>query len=382
MDINTIRKLAGILTEAVAKPRLQIGRYAEISKGSYIVDGYVTDGNQDTEVTVRYEYTPAEAETTNSDSPNPASPASIDIISIVSKDSAASIAVNSVDYEPRDFISAAESDDDINESVRRVVREARRMAGMLVESDDDDDGMTAAERELAATADRDLRKKGVKVKSFDPDKNVGADNSKSDDGEDKPAAGKPVVKKETLHSPWKKSGSDKSGDEDKAVKPAAKPAEKAEKAEPTSNEKAEEKAEEKAAEAKRRGKAPDENSKRGKARAWLSAHPSARRREFLAYAVGTLEMGKHSASTWFASTTKRTAPAATEEVKEYWLLQHPQSGTYLLGENAFTNTYMWVDVMANDSDLVIFESEASAAQQAEHLAAYKNLAVKVIKVED
>lgn len=61
---------------------------------------------------------------------------------------------------------------------------------------DDDDDLSPAERALIAKAEKDLAKKGIKVKQFDPDKIVGKDlNVKQDDDDEEKV--QQVAKKQT-----------------------------------------------------------------------------------------------------------------------------------------------------------------------------------------
>lgn len=56
----------------------------------------------------------------------------------------------------------------------------------IVKEQEEDDDLSPAERALIAKADKDLAKKGVKVKDFDPDKMVGKKKEAEDSDEEAP----------------------------------------------------------------------------------------------------------------------------------------------------------------------------------------------------
>jgi hypothetical protein len=57
----------------------------------------------------------------------------------------------------------------------------------LTEWEDDEDDLSPSEKALVAKADKDLSKRGVKVKDFDPDKVVGNKSSKDEDDDEAPS---------------------------------------------------------------------------------------------------------------------------------------------------------------------------------------------------
>ena len=88
--------------------------------------------------------------------------------------------------------------------------------------DDDDEDLSPAERALAAKADADLAKKGVKVKNFNPDKMVGQKKTAPEDDDEDQApvrARKPEPKKGTLSLPKEKAGAEKGGGGEAAKSP-------------------------------------------------------------------------------------------------------------------------------------------------------------------
>ena len=155
-------------------------------------------------------------------------------------------------------------------------------------------------------------------------------------------------------------------------KPVAK--KEAPKAEPKAEEKPAAKAEEKPAEsnesneAKRRGRAPSDSAKAGQARAWLAAHPGAKRGEFIAHA-SEWGMTKHYANQRFYAI--KHALGSKTEVKEVYFLSHPSMPSFLLAENREINQMQWVDPT---SPLVpmMFESKAEAEKIAKYMSEWKS----------
>lgn len=185
-------------------------------------------------------------------------------------------------------------------------------------------------------------------------------------------------KKEAPKSEEKKPAPKAEEKKPEAAKPeAAKPEEK--KPEPKAEEpKAEEKKEEAAA--KKRGKAPNDNSKEGQARAWLKAHASMprneRRKAFIKHfssensAKWDTPWSKARASAAYAKYSPRSAEEAKQEVKELWALVHPFMPSFMLAENREMNQMQWVDPLG-DLEPMFFHTEAEAQKIAKYMAEWK-----------
>lgn len=157
-----------------------------------------------------------------------------------------------------------------------------------------------------------------------------------------------------------------------------KPAEKKE--EPKADEKpapkAEEKTEDNSNEAKRRGRAPSDDSKRGQARSWLNSHPNSSRKEFLAHA-SSFGMSPAYASAF------RAAHMAKSKVTECYVLSHPSMPSFLLAENREMSQMQWVDP-TSPLEPMIFESKAEAERVAKYMSEWKSQYsnIDVIKLVD
>lgn len=182
--------------------------------------------------------------------------------------------------------------------------------------DEDDEDMSSAERELAAKADKDLKKKGVKIAKVDPDKDIES-----------------AAKKEAADAKTAKA------EEPKAVEEK-----------PASSE------ETKTAEAKRRGKAPNPESKMQKALAWVIANPHAKRGEFIKHAESFAMSPNYASAHFYAIKAKLKAKT---DVTECFFLTHPQSSNFMLAENREMNQYQWID-HSSDLEPLVFMSEADA----------------------
>ena len=275
----------------------------------------------------------------------------------------------------------------------------RALAGVqpLTESyDDDDDGMSASERALLKKAEGDLKKKGVKVKDADPDKDLHAlaqrrkakekakeEEADKEEEDEKNASGKHP---DPRHRDADKTQADKDEAEqrryearqEKAKKEAPKAEEKKEapKAEEKKEEpKAEEKKEEPAAEAKRRGKAPNPESFNQHAKANAK---NMTRGQFLTWAAEKHGKGKAYASALFAKYN----PKSSREVKtnECYMLQHPSVPSFLLAENKMMNQYQWIDG-ASPMDPLVFETEAEAKKVAQYIYEWKNQTADIVKID-
>lgn len=140
--------------------------------------------------------------------------------------------------------------------------------------------------------------------------------------------------------------------------------------------KAEEKKEDASNEAKRRGRAPSDDSKRGQARSWLNSHPNASRKEFLAHA-SSFGMSPAYASAF------RAAHMAKSKVTECYVLSHPSMPSFLLAENREMSQMQWVDP-TSPLEPMIFESKAEAERVAKYMSEWKSQYsnIDVIKLVD
>ena len=253
----------------------------------------------------------------------------------------------------------------------------RALAGMqpLTESydDDDDDGMSASERALLKKAESDLKKKGIKVKDADPDKDLHA-----------------LAQRRKAKELAREEAEDREEAESKAAAAAEKKAEEKEepkaeekkeaapkKEEPKAEEKKEAapKKEEPKAEEKRRGKAPNPESFNQIAKANAK---NMTRGEFLKWAAEKHGKGKAYASALFAKYNPKSSRAIKTD--ECYMLQHPFVSSFLLAENKMMNQYQWID-SASPMDPLIFESEAEAKKVAEWIYEWKNQTAQIIKVD-
>ena len=253
----------------------------------------------------------------------------------------------------------------------------RTLAGMqpLTESydDDDDDGMSASERALLKKAEGDLKKKGIKVKDADPDKDLHA-----------------LAQRRKAKEKAREDAEDREEAESKAAAAAEKKAEekeepKAEEKKEAAHKKEEPKAEEKKeaapkkeepkAEEKRRGKAPNPESFNQHAKANAK---NMTRGEFLKWAAEKHGKGKAYASALFAKYNPKSGRAIKTD--ECYVLQHPSVSSFLLAENKMMNQYQWID-SASPMDPLVFESEAEAKKVAEWIYEWKNQTAQIIKVD-
>lgn len=260
----------------------------------------------------------------------------------------------------------------------------RKIAGLpltesvaIRESDDDED-LSPAERELAAKAEKDLQKKGVKVKNVDPEKDISRLAQKhkkseehkesEEEREERESAARERAEKESESKERKET--EKAGMNPKAAqKQERKEAAKKEEEKRGGGE------EKPAAEAKRRGKAPSENSGAGKLRSWIAANPGKGRKEAWAYARETIGMTPAGFSTnW--QKAKGGAKAATEA----FVLLHPSVPSFLLAENREMNQYQWVD-MGSALEPLVFFTEAEAQRIAKYMAEWKNQQSTLVRVD-
>lgn len=244
--------------------------------------------------------------------------------------------------------------------------------------DDDDDGMSASERALLNKAESDLKKKGVKVKDADPDKDLHAlaQRRKAKDKAKEDAEDKEEAESKARAAAEKKAEEKEApkAEDDKEAAPKKEP--EAKKEEPKKEApKAEEKKEEPAAEAKRRGKAPNPESFNQHAKANAK---NMTRGQFLTWAAEKHGKGKAYASALFAKYN----PKSSREVKtnECYMLAHPSIPSFLLAENQMMNQYQWIDA-ASPMDPLVFETEEEAKKVATYIYEWKNQTADIIKID-
>lgn len=243
--------------------------------------------------------------------------------------------------------------------------------------DDEDDDMSDSERELAKKADTDLKKKGVSVKA-DPDKDLARlakkRHSKEESAERRADADE-IAEKEAKRkekAAREKEAADRA-DADREESKAAAEEKKAEKA-------GEAEGGEKTAEAKRRGRAPNADSKAQRAVAHIRANPAMRRGEFLRWAQENLGMGANYASAFFARHNPKASRQQHSQTNEVWMISHPLVSSFLLHENLELHKMEWVDA-SSDNDPMMFESEAAAQQMITHMRDWKKQDVKLVKLD-
>lgn len=122
-------------------------------------------------------------------------------------------------------------------------------------------------------------------------------------------------------------------------------------------------------EAKRRGKAPNENSKAQRAKSWIENNKSAKRGEFLRWAKENLDMGAAYASAFFA---RHNPKGSRQQVtNECWVLTHPSMPSFLLAENRELNQMQWVDP-SSPLEPMIFASLKEAERTSKYMAEWKS----------
>lgn len=257
------------------------------------------------------------------------------------------------------------------------IERLKQLAGVpLNESwdDDGDDGLSPSERKLAAKADSDLKKKGVKVGKVDPDKDLHtlaqrrkAKDAKKEDDEDKEEAeAKAASAKEKADAP-------KAEPEEKKEAPKA----EEKKPEPKKEEPKAEEKKEAAAEAKRRGKAPNPESFNQHAKANAKGMT---RGQFLTWAAEKHGKGKAYASAMFAKYNPKSGRAVATDAKECYMIAHPNMSSYMLHENRMMNQMQWVDI-ESDNEPMIFESKAEAEKVIKYMAEWKSQDAKLVTIQ-
>jgi hypothetical protein len=232
------------------------------------------------------------------------------------------------------------------------IADALRVAGLFEgrSYDDDDDEDPDVKR-----AEQELKKRKValpKVQDIDPDKDL-ADLAAAK--EKKKAVAK-AAKDAAAHAAH-----------EKAETPAKEKAEQA--ASSVKDEAKETPAEEKkeeAAVAKKRGKAPQEGSKSGQLRAWIKAHPGAKRSEAWAWAQ-TIDppFTKAGFSTIYQACKGKM-------VKECYILRHPSVPSFVLHENKAMNMYQWISESDLNQEPVVVQTIAEADKISNYLKSIKN----------
>lgn len=212
----------------------------------------------------------------------------------------------------------------------------------LLEAADDDDDLSPAERALAQKADTDLKKKGVDV-----EKELSAAETRAKKAKEKKAAPKAAPA---------------------AAEKKEKKAEKKE--EPKAEEKKEEpKAEEKAEEKK---DAPVASVKKlHQAVEWLKNNKGAARKDFMA-AAEKWGMSRAYAGAYFYPLRKR---AAGGDLKEMFILLHPNVERFALTENRMFGRYQWMSLEdANSSfEPLVFETQAAAEKVVKFIRDMKSM---------
>lgn len=258
----------------------------------------------------------------------------------------------------------------------------RALAGVqpLTESydDDGDDGMSASERALLKKAEGDLKKKGVKVKDADPDKDLHAlaqrrkaKEKAKEDAEDREEA------ESTAAAAAEKKAEEKEApkaEDDKEAAPKKEP--EAKKEEPKKEApKAEEKKEEPKAEPKKKGKAINPDSFMDAARRNAK---SMDRTQFRKWAEE--KYGKKGAyvSTLFAKFNPKSGRAIKTD--ECYVLLHPSMPSFMLAENEMMNQYQWIDP-SSALDPLVFETEADAKKVAQYIYEWKNQTADIVKID-
>lgn len=245
------------------------------------------------------------------------------------------------------------------------------------DADDGDDGMSASERAIIKKAEDDLKKKGIKVKDADPDKDLHdlaqrrkAKEKAKEEAEDKEEAESKAA-----------AAAEKKAEDDKEAAPKKEP--EAKKEEPKKEApKAEDKKEDPtAAEAKRRGKAPNPDSMAQKALAWIKANPDATGGQFKKWAAGAgFEMGANYANTFFHGLKAKARAALKQSTNECYMLGHTSIPSFLLSENKMMNQYQWIDP-SSPMDPLVFETEAEAKKVAQYIYEWKNQTADIVKID-
>ncbi len=243
--------------------------------------------------------------------------------------------------------------------------------------DDEDEDVRVAEKEAKK---RKIKLPSVKVNAEDDLEHIKSKKEKPVEKKEEP---KEDPKKENL-KPAKKNFwdiHDTKKEDPKKEKPV-------EKKDDSKKEPPVEKKEETVA--KRRGKAPNPESKSGKLRQWIIDHPDAKRAEAWKHAVEAFGeksednpggITKAGFSTLYQNARAKHGLVKKKEVKEAWVIMHPLINNHILHENREMNQLQWVHFLSDNQDPMIFESSAEAEEVARYLRDFKNQAVVIERVE-
>lgn len=121
-------------------------------------------------------------------------------------------------------------------------------------------------------------------------------------------------------------------------------------------------------EAKRRGKAPNENSFNQQAKKYAKEHGRA---SFIKWAADTHGKGKNYASALFAKYNPKSSREVKESASEAWIISHPQLKSYTLCENSAMNQLQWIDANT-DFNTMIFATEAEAKKTLKYIQEWKS----------
>lgn len=247
------------------------------------------------------------------------------------------------------------------------------------EGDDDSD-----EDEDVKTAEKEAKKRNIKMPKVDVDveqdlhnlarTRAAAKAAKESKKEEKPAAKK--EEKPAAKTAHEKHEASETAAEEKAEHGGKTPSAAEEKKETAAEEKKEEAKKE---EAKRRGKAPNADSKRQRLHAYLKANPGVKRGIAMKWAQENLDMGEAYAS-------QQIQAVKAQIVKECFMLYHPSVSSFVLHENKAMGMYQWISEkdLNTDQEPMIFATEAEAIKTANYLLDFNNQLVDIryINLED
>lgn len=244
------------------------------------------------------------------------------------------------------------------------VNRMRSLAGLplLVEWADDDD-MSSSERALADMADRDLKKKGIKVDA-DPEKDLEKlakskaakkaaskeeHDASQEEKDEKAAQAAEKAKASAEHSAREKAVAAEKDDEP-AANSAAKPTETVA---------------EKKARAQKGSVTADMNK-------WIAGHKEPLRSAAMAHGKSLGHNGG-SVSAWWIKHQPRSQ---FKDANEVYVFTHPSVPSFQLVENTEMGIYQWVDYNSNLEPMV-FTDLNEAKKVARHLGDWKNQFVNI-----
>ena len=129
-----------------------------------------------------------------------------------------------------------------------------------------------------------------------------------------------------------------------------------------------------AAEAKRRGKAPNADSKRQRLHAHMKANPGEKRSALLKWAFDNLQMG-----TAYASQQIQAVKASLKT--EGYMLRHPAMPKFVLHENGAMGMFQWISETDENLEPLMFATEAEAKKVASYLLSYKNQLADIQRID-